>query len=284
MIDDVVSRGADALRAAGIKTARLDAELLLQFTLGVNRTQFLTMEDRQLSLTEADMFADLIERRGSREPLQYITGEAAFRHLLLRVTPDVLVPRPETEWVAEEVIAAVRHVHEPRVLDIGTGSGAIAIAVASEVPGAEVVATDVSRPALAIAMGNASDHNVTEHIQFFLSDYFKNLPERLEQSFNVIVSNPPYISHAELASLDPEVRDHEPLVALSPGHDPLAPHRVIAAEAPRFLKPNGLLILEVGAGSGPAGKAVLAATGLYKNIELLLDLAGQDRVIKGVLL
>ncbi len=283
MIDDVVSRGADALRAAGIKTARLDAELLLQFTLGVNRTQFLTMEDRPLSPMEEDMFADLIERRGSREPLQYITGEAAFRHLLLRVTPDVLVPRPETEWVAEEVIAAIRHIHEPWVLDIGTGSGAIAIAVASEVAGAEVVATDLSRPALAVAMGNAADYNLAGRIQFFLSDYFKDLPARLERSFNVIVSNPPYIAHAELASLDPEVRDHEPLVALSPGHDPLAPHRVIAAEAPRFLKPNGLLILEVGAGSGPAGKAVLAATGMYKNVELLLDLAGQDRVIKGVL-
>lgn len=283
MIDNVVSRGADALRAAGIRTARLDAELLLQFTLGVNRTQFLTMEDRTLSLTEEDMFADLIERRGSREPLQYITGEAAFRHLLLRVTPDVLVPRPETEWVAEEAITAVRHVHAPYILDIGTGSGAIAIAVASEVAGAEVVATDVSRAALSIAMGNAEEYGVTDHIQFFLSDYFQSLPERLEKSFHVIVSNPPYIAQVELAGLEPEVRDHEPMIALSPGHDPLSPHRVIAAEAPRFLKPNGLLILEVGAGSGAAGKAVLASSGLYKNIELLLDLAGQDRVIKGVL-
>jgi release factor glutamine methyltransferase len=283
MIEDAVSRGADALRAAGIRTARLDAELLLQHALGVNRTEFLTMEDRSLSPMEEDMYADLIERRGGREPLQYITGEAAFRHLILHVTPDVLVPRPETEWVAEEAIAAIKHLHEPSVLDVGTGSGAIAIAVATEVERAEVVATDISRAALTIAIGNAEAYGVTDRIQFLLSDYLSDLPQRLENHFHVIVSNPPYIARHELSGLEPEVRDHEPMVALSPGSDPLQPHRAIAAAAPRFLKPEGVLILEVGAGSGPEGKAILKASGLYKDVELLLDLAGQDRVIKAVL-
>jgi release factor glutamine methyltransferase len=281
MIDDTLAQAADELRASGVRTARLDAELLLQHALGITRNTFLTMNDRDLSPAEIDLYFNLIERRRTREPLQYITGEAAFRHLVLRVTNDVLVPRQETEWVAEEVINAIKHVNQPRVLDIGTGSGAIAISVAYEAGWAEVVATDISKAALSIAIGNAKTYNVDGKIQFLLSDYFANLPERMEKSFNVIVSNPPYIGASELPGLQPEVRDYEPLVALSPGIDSLAPHRAIAAGAPRFLKPGGLLVLEIGAGSGAQGKAILESTGFYKDVELLLDLAGQDRVIKG---
>jgi release factor glutamine methyltransferase len=281
MLDEAVSLGADALRSAGIRTARLDSELLLQYVLGVDRTGYLLMDDRELTQTEEDTFFSLIERRKQREPLQYITGQAAFRHLLLNVTPDVLVPRPETEWVAEEAIAAVRNLNEPKVLDMGTGSGAIAISIAHEVAMAEVVAVDISRAALTVAMRNARMTGVERRIQFMVSDYFKNLPDRMEGMFNVIVSNPPYIAQRDLAGLEPEVKDYEPVVALTPGEDPLRPHRIIAAEAARFLKPQGILILEVGAGCGPEGKAILAATGLYKDIEMLLDMAGQDRVIKG---
>lgn len=281
MIDDTLVQAADELRASGIKTARLDAELLLQHALGITRSALLTMDDRELSPAEKDVYFNLIERRRTREPLQYITGEAAFRHLVLRVTNDVLVPRQETEWVAEEVIEAIRHINQPRVLDIGTGSGAIAISVAYEANWAEVVATDISRAALSVAIGNAKTYNLDGKIQFMISDYFSNLPQRMEKSFNVIVSNPPYIGAAELAALEPEVKDHEPLVALTPGNDPLAPHRAIAAGAPRFLRPGGLLVLEIGAGSGAEGKAILESTGYYKDIELMLDFAGQDRVIKG---
>ena len=281
MIDDALSQAADDLRASGIRTARLDAELLLQHALGINRSALLTMDDRDLSPAEKDVYFNLIARRRTREPLQYITGEAAFRHLVLRVTNDVLVPRQETEWVAEEVLDAIRHVNQPRVLDIGTGSGAIAISIAYEAGWAEVVATDISRAALSIAIGNAKNYNVDGKIQFLLSDYFANLPERMEKSFNVIVSNPPYIRSSELVGLEPEVRDYEPLVALTPGDDPLSPHRVIAAGAPRFLKNDGILILEIGSGNGEEGKAILDSTGFYKDVELMLDLAGQDRVIKG---
>jgi release factor glutamine methyltransferase len=283
MIDDTIGRAADALRTAGIKTAQLDAELLLQYVLGVNQTEFLAMPDRELSPAEQDTYFSLVERRRTREPLQYITGLAAFRHLNLRVTPDVLVPRPETEWVAEEAIAAVRHLHESAVLDIGTGSGAIAISVASEVPQAEVVAVDISRSAISLAMENAERHNVESRIRFIVSDYFAALPSAYEAYFNVIVSNPPYIARSDLSGLEPEVRDHEPIVALTPGTDPLSPHKIIAGGAPRWLKPGGLLVLEIGSGTGEAGRAVLESTGYYENVELLLDLAGQDRVVKGVL-
>lgn len=283
MIDDTIGQAADALRAAGIKTARLDAELLLQYVLGINQTEYLALADRDLSPAEQDTYFSLIERRRTREPLQYITGEAAFRHLNLRVTPDVLVPRPETEWVAEEAIAAVRNLNKPAVLDIGTGSGAIAISVASEVPQAEVVATDISRRAVSLAMENAERHGVEGHIRFIVSDFFSSVPVYYEEYFNVIVSNPPYIAAGEMPGLEPEVKDHEPSIALSPGPDPLAPHKIIAAGAPRFLKPGGLLVLEIGATSGQAARDVLRTTGLYKDVELLLDLAGRDRVIKGVL-
>jgi release factor glutamine methyltransferase len=283
VIDDTVSQAADALRAAGIKTARLDAELLLQYVLGINQTEFLAMSDRDLSPAEQDTYFSLVERRRSREPLQYITGEAAFRHLTLRVTSDVLVPRPETEWVAEEAIAAVRNLHKPAVLDIGTGSGAIAISVASEVPQAEVVATDISRHAVSLAMENAERYSVEGRIRFIVSDYFKSLPAYLEEHFNVVVSNPPYIASHEIPGLEPEVKDHEPRIALSPGSDPLAPHKIIADGAPRFLKPGGLLVLEIGSASGQAARDAMDATGLYKDVELMLDLAGRDRVIKGVL-
>jgi release factor glutamine methyltransferase len=283
VIDDTVSQAADALRAAGIKTARLDAELLLQYVLGINQTEFLAMSDRDLSPAEQDTYFSLVERRRSREPLQYITGKAAFRHLTLRVTSDVLVPRPETEWVAEEAIAAVRHLHKPAVLDIGTGSGAIAISIASEVPQAEVVATDISRHAVSLAMENAERYSVEGRIRFIVSDYFQSLPAYLEEHFNVVVSNPPYIASHEIPGLEPEVKDHEPPIALSPGPDPLAPHKIIADGAPRFLKPGGLLVLEIGSASGQAARDTLNATGLYKDVEVMLDLAGRDRVIKGVL-
>lgn len=283
MIDDTIGRAADVLRSAGIKTAQLEAELLLQYVLGVNQTEFLSMSDRDLSPAEQDTYFSLVERRRSREPLQYITGEAAFRHLNLRVTPDVLVPRPETEWVAEEAIAMVRHMHKPAVLDIGTGSGAIAISVASEVSQAEVVAVDISRQAISLALENAERHNVESKIRFIVSDYFSGLPAYYEEHFNVIVSNPPYIAISELSGLEPEVKDYEPVIALTPGRDPLKAHKIIAAGAPRFLKKDGLLVLEIGAGSGEAGRAVLESTGFYRDIELLLDVAGQDRVVKGVL-
>ncbi|MFA5866650.1 MAG: peptide chain release factor N(5)-glutamine methyltransferase [Actinomycetota bacterium] len=283
MIDDTIGRAADALRASGIKTARLDAELLFQYVLGINQTEFLAMADRELSPAEQDTYFSLVERRQAREPLQYITGEAAFRHLNLRVTPDVLVPRPETEWVAEEAIVAVRNLHKPAVLDIGTGSGAIAISIASEVPQAEVVATDISRQAVSLALENAERHNVDGRIRFIVSDYFSSVPAYYKEHFNVIVSNPPYIASHELPGLDPEIKYHEPVVALSPGLDPLAPHRIIAAGAPRFLKAGGLLVLEIGANSGQAARDALAVTGLYTDVEILLDLAGRDRVIKGVL-
>lgn len=283
MIDELVGQGADALREAGVQTARLDAELLLQHALGLNRSEFLTLGNVELSPAERDVYFSLIERRCAREPLQYITGEAAFRNLILRVTPDVLIPRPETELVVGEVIFAVKHMNKPKILDIGTGSGAIAIAVASEVPEAKVVATDISNAAVALAIENAETAGVTDRIRFLVSNYFGSLPSEYEESFNVVVSNPPYVSASEMSGLMPEVRDYEPAIALTPGRESLEPHRKIAAEAPRFLKTGGLLVLEVGAGTGNGGKEVLTATGHYREIELILDLAGQDRIVKGVL-
>jgi release factor glutamine methyltransferase len=283
MIDGLVTQGADALREAGVQTARLDAELLLQHTLGLNRSEFLTLGNVELSAAERDTYFSLIERRCAREPLQYITGEAAFRNLVLRVTPDVLIPRPETELVVGEVIFAVKHMNNPKILDIGTGSGAIAIAVASEVPEAEVVATDISNAAVALAIENAETAGVTDRIRFLVSNYFGSLPAEYEESFNVVVSNPPYVLVSEMPGLMPEVRDYEPAIALTPGRESLEPHRKIAAEAPRFLKTGGLLVLEVGAGTGDGGKEALIATGHYREIELILDLAGQDRIVKGVL-
>jgi release factor glutamine methyltransferase len=265
-----------------VPSPRLDAEILLEHTLKTPRVQLLIDPERILSYKEAQLYRELVEKRAERIPLQYIMGEAAFRYLVLKVTPDVLIPRAETELVAGEVIKIVRKLKEPRILDIGTGSGAIALSVAYEVENASVVATDVSEKALDVARENVRKYNLEDRVTFILSDLFKNLPILLKGHFDVIVSNPPYVSRGDLAQLAPEVGQHEPRVALTGdlNEDPLYYHRIIAREALEFLKAGGYLVLEIGAEQGREMTEILRQTG-YGEVEIVKDLQGCDRIAKG---
>lgn len=245
-----------------IPNPRLDAELLLAHVLQCPRIDLYTGYEKIVSEKDLATFKALIERRAKREPLQYMIGETEFWGLKIKVTPDVLIPRPETELLVEEALKNVgagfsrpgRENRAPtgiQILDIGTGSGCIAIALAKNLPDAKIVATDISREALAIARENAEVHGVADRIEFVLADI---APWRAFQAedrkFDLILSNPPYIPTAEFPELQPEVRDFEPRKALDGGPEGLEVIDRILDEAPAFLKPKGHLLLEIGEGQG----------------------------------
>ena len=234
--------------------------------------------DAVLSAGSQQQLADLVSRRAQREPVQYLIGEADFRRLTLHVGPGVLIPRPETEEVAGYAIATARGHRRPRVLDAGTGSGCIALALADEVPRAEVHACDVSETALAIARSNAErlGLRVTWHHADLLADLL-GVPGR----FDVIVSNPPYVAESESASLEPEVRDHEPHLALfSPG-DVLLFYRALARHAASRLTPGGTLVLETHADHADATAALLTPD-LFADVTIHTDTAGRPRIVRAV--
>ncbi len=231
-----------------------------------------------LSVKDQQKLAQLVARRAQREPVQYLVGEADFRRLTLHVGPGVLIPRPETEEIAGCAIeAALRH-PSARVLDVGTGSGCIALAVADEVPSAEVQACDVSDQALAIARSNAERLGL--HVAFHRADVLAD-PLDVPGTFDVIVSNPPYVAESEEASLEPEVRDHEPHLALfSPG-DVLLFYRALARHAASRLTPGGTLVLETHADHADATAALLTPD-FFADVTIHNDTAGRPRIVRAV--
>ncbi len=260
----------------GIPNPRLDAELLLAHALKCQRIDLYTGHEKIVPQKHLDPFRAFVERRAKREPLQYIVGETEFWGLKIKVTPEVLIPRPETEMLVEE---GLKFSDARSILDIGTGSGCIAIAVAKSLPGAKIVATDVSKEAIALARENAKFHKVSERIDFILSDIAPwRVFEAEGQRFDLIVSNPPYISTGEFPNLQPEVRDFEPRKALDGGPKGLDVILKILEEAPPFLKPTSYLLLEIG-----EGQAVKIPDLLPKNTSLKLrnvrkDYSGHDRI------
>jgi release factor glutamine methyltransferase len=272
-IGEVLRRAAAYLEARGIETARLDADLLLGKALGVPRIELYTQHDR--ALTEAELAAArvLVERRGRREPLAYVLGEWGFRRLTLKVDSRALVPRPETEVVVERCLARLGPMDEPDVLDVGTGTGAIALAVADEHPGARVTAMDVSPDALELARENARGNGLEERVRFVQQDVSDGLPGG---PYHLVVSNPPYVDPDELGTLEPEVRDWEPREALV-GRGVT---EAVASAAREVLRPGGWLVLEVAAGTAAQVSALLSELGLI-NVEATSDLAGRDRVVEG---
>jgi release factor glutamine methyltransferase len=243
---EVIQRSADFLDRRGVGAPRLQVELLLAHVLKMPRMNLYLNFERALSAQEAETLRELVRRRGRREPLQYIVGSVSFCGLELTVTRHVLVPRPETELLAERAWNFLRQLSpgcQARALDLGTGSGCLAIALAVHAPRARVDATDLSGEALSTARQNAARHQVAERIEFHQGDGFASLGR--ERRFDLIVSNPPYIATAELQSLEPEVRDYEPRVALDGGPDGLDFYRRIAAEAGGFLRPGGRAMLEL---------------------------------------
>lgn len=273
---EVIQKTAAFFESRGIEQPRLNAELLIGRVLGLKRMDLYLQFERLLPETELDTLRPLVRRRGRREPLQYVIGEVEFDGLALRVDRRALIPRPETELLVELVAERVRESPPRRVIDLGTGSGAIALALAKRFPEASVVAVDASEEALALAAENVRRHDLQSRVEVLRSNWFEAIGAG--GSFDLIVGNPPYLSAAEAAEAAPEVREYEPLAALTSGKDGGEDLRRIIAATPRHMRTGGLLALETGAAHHAGLLAAMSAAGLTA-VESLRDLTGRDRFV-----
>jgi release factor glutamine methyltransferase len=278
---EAINSASAKLTAAGVPDARLDAELLLRHVLGRDRAWLLAHIQDGLDNERRRTFEQLIERRAGREPLQYITGRQEFWGLDFHVTPDVLIPRPETELIIETVLRHARGRGGPlSIIDLCTGSGCIAVCLAKELTSARIFASDTSGKALAVARENARRHGLAERIHFLEGDLFAPIEELdLHGQVDYIVSNPPYVPSGDRPALQPEVRDFEPAEALFAGPDGTSVHRRMIGKAHEFLRRRGVLIMEMGLGQAPALARMIGETGAYDAPAVLKDLAGIERVV-----
>lgn len=277
-VSQAVAEGARALAAAGVATPALDAERLLRHVLGWERERLVAEPLASLALADAARFAELIRSRAARVPLQHLVGRQAFWRQELRVSRHALVPRPETEVLVEAALERLRDIRSPVVADVGTGSGCIAIAIASERRDARLHAIDVSREALALARENARACGIEDRVRFHEGDLLAPL-RALALRPDVVLSNPPYVDASEVAALEPEVRDHEPRLALvPPDGDRFSVYRRLAPEARDLLRPGGWLLLEVGAGMAEAVARLCGEAGLVPGPQHA-DLQGIPRVV-----
>lgn len=263
----------------GLDSPRVSAEMLLAHVLSTTRLRLYMDADRPASELERSAFRDLVERAIADEPVDYLVGHAPFFSMMFKVTPDVLIPRPSTETIVEHVIQHVRRTPgfaQPTILDLGTGSGAIAIALAKHVAGSHVVATDLSEAALAVARVNAETHGVTDRIDFRQGDLFAPVTG---QRFRYIVSNPPYISDAEWVDVEPNVRDHEPVLALRAGAEGLDVIAPLIDQACDYLETPGQLLVEFAAAHREAAPRLASATGRLMNARVLHDHERLPRVL-----
>jgi release factor glutamine methyltransferase len=272
----VPSSAGEVLQAARVRLTstsqypRRDAELILAHVLGCDQTALLTHPERLLSPVEADQFESLLKRRLASEPVQYLTGAQEFFGLLFEVTPDVLIPRPETEHLVEAVLERFDREANLRIVDVGTGSGAIAIALAHALPRSRVTAVDLYPAALEVARRNAQRHGVIDRVTLRQSDL---LAAASAAEFDVVVSNPPYIADGE--KLEPQVANYEPRFALYAGPTGLEAYERLIPQACKVLKPRGWLIMEIGYGQRPALEALL---GGWSEVSFVPDLQGIPRV------
>ncbi|MBU2227984.1 MAG: peptide chain release factor N(5)-glutamine methyltransferase, partial [Proteobacteria bacterium] len=279
-IRTILHHAARDLSVSGSPSPRLDAEVLLMRLLQIDRLQLCTHPGRELSEEEAAGLSRWVERRRRGEPVAYIVGEKEFWSLCFEVNREVLIPRPETECLIE----AVLEFYAPpggglRIVDIGTGSGAIGVTLARELPEAQVTATDVSPGALAVAGRNAARHGVAGRIEFLRGDLFADAAG----AFDIIVSNPPYIPADKYPLLPPGVRDFEPQEALIAGPDGIAFHREIVREGTVRLKPGGRIFLEIGADQRDLVEALFREAGPYEEIRVRKDYGGMDRVASAII-
>lgn len=280
---EALGRAAAVLEQAGVESARLEARVLLAHVLGVDPADVLLRLDARLDPRQSAQLEALLRRRAAREPLQYLLGWAEFYSRRFAVTPDVLIPRPETELVVEAVLEHCRLAagrERPILADLGTGSGAIAVTLAAELPDAEVWATDISPAALEVARANAAAHGVLARIRFACGDWGEPLLNLgLAGSLWAVASNPPYVAADEAERLPPEVRAEPELAVVAPGH-PLGAYERIVPQAARLLRPGGILVLEV-APHRSASVRRLLEEGAFTGIEVRRDYAGLDRVVLG---
>ncbi|HUE77518.1 MAG TPA: peptide chain release factor N(5)-glutamine methyltransferase [Longimicrobiales bacterium] len=273
---DLTRLAAEHLASRGIEDARLDAELLLAHVLGVRRLDLYLQFERPLEAAEVAAYREAVRRRGRREPLQYITGEASFRELALVVDPRVLIPRPETEVLVGAVLEWAASRAAPVALDIGTGSGAIALSLLHEGPFKRVVATDVSEDALAVARANAERSGLADQLELRAGALWDPVGDA--ERFDVIVSNPPYVAETDRATLAPEIAEHEPAAALYGGADGLDILRRIVEGAGGRLRGGGLLAVEVGLGQAAAVAGWLERAP-FGSPDIVKDLTGRERVV-----
>src|SRR5690554_5729970 len=272
-IGELISLSAGYLESKGCSSARLDAELLLGHVLGLDRLDLYLNFDKPLSSREVDEYRQYIGRRGQRVPLAYLTGQREFYSLPIHVSPDVLIPRPETEFVVDKTLEVLEAGQPANILELGTGSGAIALALACQDPLFRITAVDVSQEALKVAEANAKRLEVDSQVVFLQSDLFENVTG----TYRVICSNPPYIKRDELPRLSPEVQT-EPALALDGGPDGLEFYRRILGQAASLLEQPGFVVLEIGWDQGPDVRAIGEKSG-FTWLETAWDYSGKDRVV-----
>ena len=273
-----MSERALVLSRAGIDQAQAEIELILCHLLNCDRLDLYLNGPSKLDASVVARVDEIVMRRGTRYPLQYILGESWFYGRRFAVNPAVMVPTPETEQLCEIALSFMRRpeVSAPRVLDLGVGSGVISVTVASEYQDCHVTALDISPEAIAVARANAEAHDVADRIEFRESDFFAAVDP--EERFDLIVSNPPYIADSDYATVPPEVKA-DPTVALLGGSDGLDAVRVIVREAPTFLKPGGRIMFEIGFNQGRPCADLAAAAGVYRKVTIVKDLNDYDRIV-----
>ncbi len=273
--------GCDHLAAAGTLAPRVEAELLLRTVLATDRAGLYTRWEVDLPARAWARYQDLLIARAHGHPVHYLIGKREFMGLTFAVDSRVMIPRPETEGLVEYLLDHFREHAGPTVIDVGTGSGCIAVSLAVGLPRAHLVATDISSAALEVAQTNAMRHRVADRITFIEGDLLTAVPPELTHRVDAIVSNPPYVPSDRAATLPQEIRDHEPAVALFAPADGTVMHTRLIAESSRWLRPSGILIMEVGLGQADAVAAAMRADGDYSSVHVRKDLAGIDRVVAG---
>lgn len=275
--------GVDQLQESGVNNPNLDAEVLLAHCLRIDRIKLYVLHDKPLDRKEWERYEKYIARRAKRVPVAYITGYKEFRSLGFRLMPTVLIPRPETEILVEETLKECAVIEKNKqslkILELGTGSGIIAVSLAKEIEHLSIIATDISLEALKIARENARLHKQDSKIHFFVCRFLQAINVK-GIYFDFIVSNPPYLSTDDWKRVQPEVRDYEPPDALLGGEDGLDFYRIIIPEVSKFLTSDGWLILEVGMGQADKISRMIKKTGKFSKVEFKKDLSGIARVVK----
>lgn len=278
-IGRVVRWATDDFRAKGIESPRLEAELLLAYVLGVDRMRILLDQDRPLTPDELARFREVIKRRRAREPVAYIRGEREFYGRVFRVDRRVLIPRPDTEILVETALRRTQHIAmSGRMLDLCTGSGCVATTFALERPTWQVTGTDISEGAIEVARDNAHRLGAIWNVRWLVGDLFEPIGD---ERFDLVTANPPYIPASEAPQLSPDIREHEPHLALFGGDDGLSISARIIREAPRHLRKRGVLAMEVGAGQADEVASLFEKAG-FVEVEKARDYGGHERVVSGI--
>lgn len=260
------------------ETPRLDAEILLAHAWGCPRIQLYTRYDLPLPMPVRETMRELVKRRATAEPVAYLVGHREFFSLEFEIRPGVFIPRPATEALVLEGLEQIRRIENPRVVDLCTGSGCVAVSLAKNAPVAQVTAVDLNPVAVDLARANAERHGVDSRLRVVEGDLFGPLEGEV---FDVIVSNPPYVREDEMAELPPDVRDHEPRLALAAGNDGLDVIRRILDESPRYLADKGALLIELSPEQAPAAAALFRQTGRFDTVRIVKDLDRNDRLVVG---